>query len=78
MGIMTEAQVSQPPSRGKDSRRLTAAEDLAYDDGTDAQYELVKGNLLEMPPESNLNARLAAFLFVQFLQLVPTIILSLN
>ncbi len=35
---------------------LTAVEYLNYDDGTDARYELVNGNLVKMPPESNLNA----------------------
>ena len=52
-------------------RQLTAEEYLTYDDGTDTRYELVKGKLVEMPPESNLNARIAAFLFVQFLKLIP-------
>lgn len=52
-------------------KKLTAAEYLAYDDGTDTRYELVQGELVEMPPESNLNARIAAFLFMKFLQVVP-------
>jgi Uma2 family endonuclease len=52
-------------------KQLTVEEYLAYNDGTDARYELVNGNLVEMPPESNLNSRIAAFLFVQFLKLVP-------
>ena len=52
-------------------KRLTAAEYLAYDDGTDTCYELVQGELVKMPPESNLNARIAMFLLGQFLQLVP-------
>ena len=51
--------------------QLTAEEYLTYDDGTDTRYELVKGKLVEMAPESNLNARIAAFLFVQFLKLIP-------
>jgi Uma2 family endonuclease len=52
-------------------KKLTAEEYLTYDDGTDTLYELVQGELVEMPPESNLNARIAVFLFVQFLQIVP-------
>lgn len=52
-------------------KKLTAAEYLAYDDGTDTRYELVQGELVEMPPESNLNARIAMFLLGQFLQIVP-------
>lgn len=50
---------------------LTAADYLHYNDGTDDRYELVNGVLTEMPPESNFNARIAAFLFMQFLKLVP-------
>ena len=53
------------------AQSLTAEEYLAYDNGDDTRYELVNGQLLEMPPESNLNARIATFLFVQFLKLVP-------
>jgi Uma2 family endonuclease len=52
-------------------KKLTAEEYLTYDDGTDTRYELVQGELVEMPPESNLNARIAMFLLGQFLQLVP-------
>ena len=52
-------------------KQLTAEEYLTYNDGTDTLYELVKGKLVAMPPESNLNARIAAFLFVQFLKLIP-------
>jgi Uma2 family endonuclease len=50
---------------------LTAADYLNYTDGTDTPYELVNGILTEMPPESNLNARIATFLLTQFLKLVP-------
>ncbi len=52
-------------------KQLTAEEYLTYNDGTDTRYELVKGKLVTMPPESNLNARIAVFLFVQFLKLIP-------
>ena len=60
---MTQAQLFK--------KKITAAEYLTYDDGTDTPYELVQGELVEMPPESNLNARIAMFLLGQFLQLVP-------
>ena len=50
---------------------LTATDYLNYTDGTDTPYELVKGILTEIPPESNLNARIATFLLTQFLKLVP-------
>ena len=52
-------------------KTLTAEEYLAYDDGTDSRYELVKGKLVEIPPESNFNARIAMFLLGKFLKLVP-------
>ena len=47
---------------------LTVQDYLNYDDGTDTCYELVNGTLVEMPPESNLNARIATFIFTQFLK----------
>ncbi|MDY7004422.1 MAG: Uma2 family endonuclease [Cyanobacteriota bacterium] len=50
---------------------LTAEEYLNYNDGTDTRYELLNGLLIEMPPESNLNARIAAFLFAHFLKILP-------
>ena len=54
------------------SKDLFTAEDyLNYNDDADACYELVNGRLIEMPPESNLNARIAAFLFSQFLKFLP-------
>ena len=52
-------------------KKLTSEEYLTYDDGTDTQYELVDGNLVEMPPERTLNARIAIFLLLQFAKLVP-------
>jgi Uma2 family endonuclease len=52
-------------------KKLTAAEYLTYDDGTDTRDELVQDELVEMPLESNLNARIAIFLLVQFLQILP-------
>lgn len=43
--------------------RMTFEEYLAYDDGTDKHYEFEGGELVEMPPESSLNSRIARFLF---------------
>ncbi|MGJ3247540.1 MAG: Uma2 family endonuclease [Elainellaceae cyanobacterium] len=53
------------------SKWLTFEDYLAYDDGTDTRYELVDGELVEMPPESDDNSELARFLFVQLLKHVP-------
>ncbi len=50
---------------------LTTEEYLNYNDGTDTRYELLNGILIQMPPESNLNARIAAFLFAHFLKILP-------
>jgi Uma2 family endonuclease len=50
---------------------LTFEEYLTYDDGTDVRYELVDGELVEMPPEADENSELARFLFVELLKHVP-------
>ena len=42
---------------------------LNYDDGTDARYELEDGRLLYMPSESDINQRIASFLFIYFAQM---------
>ncbi len=51
------------------SQRMTFEEFLAYDDGTDTLYELEHGELIAMPAESEINRRIATFLFAYFLQL---------
>lgn len=51
--------------------RMTLAEYLTYDDGTDTRYELVNGELVEMPAESDLNNAIAIILIATFLQFVP-------
>ncbi len=50
------------------TKRLTLADYLAYDDGTDRRYELVNGELVEMPAESDLNNAIAIFLLLTFAQ----------
>ncbi|BAU13755.1 hypothetical protein LEP3755_42960 [Leptolyngbya sp. NIES-3755] len=50
-------------------RFRTIEEYLSYDDETDTRYELVRGELVEMPPESRLNQRIASFLFGAFVRL---------
>ncbi len=49
--------------------KMTYEEFLHYDDGTDALYELENGELVAMPAESDLNQRIASFLFALFLKL---------
>jgi Uma2 family endonuclease len=56
------------------TKRFTLAEYLAYNDGndgTDKRYELVNGELIEMPSESDLNNQIAIFLLLKFAQLIP-------
>lgn len=48
---------------------MTLEDFWAYDDGTDTCYELENGALITMSPESDLNQRIASFLFAYFLQL---------
>jgi Uma2 family endonuclease len=50
-------------------QKMTLVEFLAYDDGTDQLYELEHGELIDMPSESEINRRIAGFLFAYFLQL---------
>lgn len=49
-------------------RFKTIEEYLDYDDGADTRYELVDGVLVEMPPESRLNQKIASFLFSAFVR----------
>jgi Uma2 family endonuclease len=53
------------------TNRMTLAEYLVYDNGTDQRYELVAGVIVEMPPESQRNILIALFLLTQFLKFVP-------
>lgn len=44
-----------------------------YEDETENRYELENGELLTMPPESDLNLRIASFLFAYFaIQVIPS------
>jgi Uma2 family endonuclease len=40
-------------------KTITFDEYLAYDNGSDARYELVDGEIVEMPPESRENNAIA-------------------
>ncbi len=54
------------------TKKFTLAEYLAYDDGTDKRYELVNGELVEMPPEWDFNSQIASYLFAEFLKVVSS------
>jgi Uma2 family endonuclease len=50
--------------------RFRTIEDfLNYDDGTDTRYELVNGELVELPTENPINTMIARFLLVYFIQM---------
>lgn len=53
------------------TRLLTLEEFLAYDNGTDTRYELVDGELVEMPPESDENLDIARRLLIEMIQHLP-------
>jgi Uma2 family endonuclease len=50
-------------------QKMTLKEFLAYNDGTDNLYELENGELISMPAESDINQRIASFLFAFLLGL---------
>ena len=50
---------------------FTFEEYLAYDNGTDARYELVDGALVEMPPESDENLGIARKLLLELIKHLP-------
>jgi Uma2 family endonuclease len=60
-----------PNSSVATSAKMTLAEYLTYDDGTDARYELVDGVLVEMGAENDINVEIEAFLVAVLLQFVP-------
>jgi Uma2 family endonuclease len=53
------------------NRLMTLEEFLNFDDGTEIRYELVNGELVEMPSESDLNNVIAMFLLSEFFRFVP-------
>lgn len=59
-------------------KRLTLEEYLKYDDGTDKRYELVDGILVEMPPENDLNNRIAMVLLLELAKALPGLWLRRN
>jgi Uma2 family endonuclease len=66
---MSQAATTQP-------QYLTFEEYLAYDDGTDTRYELVDGELVEMPPESDENNDVAKRLLFELAKHVAIALLA--
>jgi len=57
---------------------LTMEEYLAYDDGTDTRYELVDGELVEMPTESPENCRLAKLLMLELAKYISIVLINVK
>jgi Uma2 family endonuclease len=53
------------------TNKLTLDQYLFYDDGTERRYELVDGDLVEMPPETDRNNLISLYLWSEFLKFVP-------
>jgi Uma2 family endonuclease len=53
------------------TKLLTFEEFLAYDDGSDIRYELVDGELIKMPTESQENCDIAKFLLFELAKHFP-------
>jgi Uma2 family endonuclease len=60
------------------SKLLTMEDYLAYDDGTDTRYELVDGELVDMPTESPENCKLAKLLMLELAKHVPIVLINLK
>ncbi|MEN9221082.1 MAG: Uma2 family endonuclease [Thermostichus sp. BF3_bins_97] len=65
---MALTEVPASPPNPEVASVMTLADFLAYDNGTDARYELEDGVLHHMPTESELNCLITSFLFSHFLK----------
>lgn len=71
--LMTQTPPARLPSP---SPPLSLQDFLAYDDGTDTRYELVDGELIEMPTESQENCEIAKFLLFELAKHFPIALLA--
>ncbi|NJL49510.1 MAG: Uma2 family endonuclease [Leptolyngbyaceae cyanobacterium SM2_5_2] len=60
------------------SKTMTMEEYLAYNDGTDTRYELVDGELVEMPTESPENCQLAKLLMFELAKHMAITLINLK
>jgi Uma2 family endonuclease len=58
------------------SQFMTMEDYLNYDDGTDTRYELVDGELVEMPVESQVNLSIAKYLLFELAKHLPIALLA--
>lgn len=62
LGKVLANKVSKEMVTTSDSTKITWAEYLSYDDGTNKRYELVDGQLVEIPPASFLHSDIIDFI----------------
>ena len=60
------------------SKLITIEDYLNYDDGTDTRYELVNGELVEMPTESLFNCQVAKLLMFELAKHIPIVRICLK
>jgi Uma2 family endonuclease len=60
------------------TKLMTMEDYLAYDDGTDKRYELVDGELVEMPTESQRNIDVAKYLLFEFAKHCPIALIAVG
>jgi Uma2 family endonuclease len=66
-----------PQTTSSAAQPMTMEEYLAYDDGTDTRYELVDGELVEMPTESQVNLNIAKYLLFELANYVPIALIAI-
>jgi Uma2 family endonuclease len=64
------------PTSAQTPPLMTLEDFFAYDDDTDTRYELVDGELAEMPTESFENCQFSTLLFVELLKHFPAFLLQ--
>ena len=60
------------------SQLFTLEEFLAYDNGSDQRYELVNGELILMPPETQGNLQIAKYLLFELAKYLPLQLIALG
>ncbi len=63
--------MTQTAATRTELRYWTLAEYLACDDETETRYELIDGQRVAMPPESDLNLSIARWLLLEFVKHLP-------
>jgi len=73
-----EMEIFEMQAAPSSVKLLTMEEYLAYDDGTDTRYELVDGELVEMPTESPENCRLAKLLMLELAKYISIVLINVK